>query len=213
MDMLGKGIENRVIVKLEEYTPFDTADYPLLAGGDVLEEHKPIYSYVHQHLSEAANEMLLTLPLHRLNYKQASTSGAPDSKDNRTGSISLPGDYLRLHTLRMSGWVRPVHKVVREGDAEYALQFSEWTRGTKQKPVVAESNDRLSYYSVDAGATHNVSSFLYIPRFDEKQEYDDQAAEAIALHCARKVCEVFGITEQITILTNEINSVLENMRL
>ena len=211
--MLGKEIEDRVIVKLEEYTPFDTADYPLLAGGDVLDEQKPIYSYVHQHLAEAANEMLLTLPLHRLNYMQTSTSGAPDGADDRTGSLSLPGDYLRLHTLLMEDWTRPVHKVVREGDAEYALQFSEWTRGTKQKPVAVESNYRLYYYSVDGGTVHNVERFLYIPRFDGTQVYDDQAAEAIALHCARKVCEVFGMTEQITILTNETNSVLENIRL
>lgn len=212
--MRGREIENRVLVKLEEYSPYgEQAEQTLLAGGDVMDEQKPIYSYIHQHLEEAANEMLLTLPLHRLNYEQTSISGTPDNMDNRVGSISLPGDYLRLHTLRMHDWTRPVHKVMREGDAGYVLQFSEWTRGTKQKPVVVETNDRLYYYSVDAGTVHKVEQFLYIPQFDRGQVYDDQVAEAIALHCARKVCEVFGMTEQITIFTNETNSVLENIRL
>lgn len=212
--MLGKDIENRVLVKLEEYSPYgEQVGQTLLAGGDVLDEQKPIYNYIQQHLAEAANEMLLTLPLHRLHYKQESTNGTPDSGDNRVGSISLPDDYLRLHTLRMQGWTRPVHKVVREGDAEYIQQFSPWKRGTKQKPVAVEMNYRLYYYSVDADTTHPVESFLYIPKFDETQVYDGQVAETIALHCARKVCEVFGMTEQITVFTNEINSVLENIRL
>lgn len=213
--MLGKEINNLVIVKLEEYTPFGAeVGSRLLAGGDEIDEVKPVYSYITQHLGEAADEILRTIPLHRLQYKEMTNTvlADPDVEDGDTGSVSKPTDYLRLHTLRMRGWTCDVHKAIYAGDTEYALQFNRWTRGTCQKPVVVESNDKLLYFSV-RGNVHEISVFRYIRQFTGEQEYDHEVAELIALHCARKVCEVFGMTEQITIFTNEINSVLENIRL
>ena len=213
--MLGKDINDLVIVKLEEYTPFgQQAGTTLLAGGDSLDEVKPIYSYIAQHLAEAGNEILLTAPLGRLHYTDLSATATADAdtQDAHTGSITKPTDYLRLHTLRMSCWMQPRHKAVHIGDAEYTLQFNAWTRGTKQKPVVVETNDALLYFSVDE-SNHTIGTFSYIPQFSDSQEYDREVAELIALHCARKVCEVFGMTEQITVFTTEINSVLENIQL
>lgn len=213
--MLGKDINDLVVVKLEEYTPFgQQAGTTLLAGGDSLDEVKPIYSYIAQHLAEAGNEILLTAPLGRLHYTDLSTTAvaAENDQDACIGSITKPTDFLRLHTLRMSCWTQPRHKTVHIGDAEYDLQFNPWTRGTKQKPVVVETNDELLYFSVDKGNSM-IGTFTYIPIFSDTQDYDRQVAELIALHCARKVCEVFGMTEQITIFTTEINSVLENIQL
>lgn len=213
--MLGKEINNLVVVKLEEYTPFgDKLGKKLLAGGDELDEVKPIYSYISQHLAEAANEMLQTAPLHKLNYEDVTEAmtAEPNTEDRDIGSIEKPTDFLRLHTLQMRGWTRPVHQVIHNYDAEYALQFNRWTRGTCEKPVVVETNNRLLYFSVRRNA-HEINSFYYIPRFSGNAEYDREVAELIAMHCARKVCEIFGMVEQITTFTSEINSVLENIRL
>lgn len=239
--MLGKEIQNLVIVKLEEYTPYGPqSGKTLLAGGDSLDEVKPIYSYVSQHLAEAANEILLTAPIHRLLYKtDANIVATPDDEDKHIGSINLPSDFLRLHTLRMEGWSRPLHDMVNPSCPVYRLQFNRWTRGTKQKPVaildgrgltktqVETDNDGkvvktntvyteqpiLRYFSVDASDEHTIKEFKYVSKFDQYQDYEREVAELISLHCARKVCEVFGMTEQVGILTNEINSVLENIRL
>ena len=210
---------------MEEHTPFKNDMHLAFGnGGDVYDEVRPIDSYINAQMPQAANEMLRVMPIALLRYVDPQRKTCtPDTDDNRIGSIALPTDFLRLHTLRMKGWARPVHIAYKENDPEYTLQFNEWTRGTKQKPAVtidgngpvtAESNraGALHYYSVDAGAEHTAKVFWYIPVFDKNNEYDSDAAELIALNCARKVCEVFGMTEQTTFFTNEIKNVLENVR-
>ena len=280
--MLGKEITNLVIVKLEEYSPYGpSSGSTLLAGGDRLNEVKPVYSYIAQHLAEAANEMLMIAPIHKLLYKDARMGAVVDSEDNQIGCIPLPVDFLRLHTLRMDGWTRPLHSITYEGNPAYTLQFNKWTRGTCQKPVVIFNGDgatlplknievsvipeadienelgsweescmesgewaekywqtypdgkiykayydktddeaknseyttaKLQYFSVPANAPHTVKTFYYIPKFSDNCDYDRSVAELIALHCARKVYEVYGNAEQVGMLTNEINSVLENLQ-
>lgn len=280
--MLGKDITNLVIVKMEEYSPYGpSSGSTLLAGGDRLNEVKPVYSYIAQHLAEAANEMLMIAPIHRLTYKDAGMGAVVNNEDKKTGYIPIPADFLRLHTLRMGGWTLPLHSITHEDNPAYSLQFCQWTRGTRQKPVVImdgggstfplkdadvkiipaeeftsayaaweancmESGEwpdkywqttpdgtihkasydkdkeeavtaeyttaRLQYFSVPENNTHTVETFYYIPKFSEESDYDRSIAELIALHCARKVYEVYGNTEQVGMMTSEINSVLENLR-
>lgn len=278
--MLGRDIENLVTVKMEEYTPFGPGSASnLIAGGDSIDEVKPIYSYISQHLHEAANEMLMIAPLHRVHSKDAMMSAVVNTNDKCIGYIPLPYDFLRLHTLQMEGWSRPLHKAIYAGDPEYPQQFMRWTRGTHMKPVAIYAEEdatftkseevevqvivntsletektawegmqtadatkywqttpdgkitkgvhnhtagtnvytemttpRLMYFSVPAANTHTITKFKYVPVFDDDTDYDGKVAELIALHCARKVFEVFGMTEQVGIMTNEINSVLENMQ-
>ena len=354
--MLGSDIINLVVVKMEEYTPYgpDSGE-ALLAGGDNLDEVKPVYSYIHQNLAQAANEMLAIAPIHKLLYKEENVIGVADEEDNQIGSIALPSDFLRVHTLWMKGWRRPIHDALIEGHPISTLQYTKWTRGTKQKPVgvldgrgqtrvvyddqtvqhkmsftsgndyalswydgwnepvhgfelrshdeitlwmqaefhstpapdapsgtgsyngdwstsiVLKKGERkffnitdlidnaaseaghpmsaewfenvevwvnnvdspieidvysnntnmhtesveqreLHYYSVDAAPQHEVKVFRYVPQFNTEHDYDRGIAELIALHCARKIYEIYGNTELIGVITNEINSVLENLR-
>ena len=280
--MLGKEITNLVIVKMEEYTPFGpSSSATLLAGGDRLNEVKPVYSYIEQHLAEAANEMLMIAPIHKLFYNDARMGAVVDSDDKQIGYIPLPADFLRIHTLRMKGWTRPVHTLIHEGHPVYIKQFNRWRRGTCQKPVAifngrgsnlplkevditivsiksfedeyaswemecakkGEWTDKywqtypdgtihksyydqtdkkpkiveytpacLQYFSVPESNTHTVDTFYYVPKFSDTCDYDRSIAELIALHCARKIYEVYGNAEQVGMMTNEINSVLENLR-
>ncbi len=221
--MQGKDIHNLVLVKLDEFTPFGPdSGATLLAGGDNLDEVKPIYRYVSEHLAEAANEMLMGIALHHLRYKSPNVDCVADEDDGCIGSIVMPSDYLRLHTLWLKGWAHPVHETIKAGHPMYIKQFNPWSRGHADKPIVTETgldasgntyHNTLHYYSINEGMAHEVREFKYIPKFNEDEEYEQKVAEAIALHCARKVCEVFGSTEQVGVLTNEINSVMENMRL
>lgn len=59
-------------------------------------------------------------------------------REDGSGQIILPDDYLRLMVFRMSDWERPVFIPVMAGDPKYNLQFSrrKGLRGTPQKPVV-----------------------------------------------------------------------------
>lgn len=221
--MLGSNITDKVLVKLEEYTPFKQD--VLLAfgsGSNNASETRPINSYIADQMEQAANEMLRVMPLRYVLYKTSTPTCAADTADSHIGSFQLPEEFLRLHTLQMSGWTRPIHTTINEEGPEYTAQLSKWTRGTKQKPVAvlsgmgteavsATTSKVLKYYSVDDNG-HQVLLFRYVPMFNLNNHYGDEAAELIALNCARKVAEIFGMTEAVTMFTNEINTVLENVR-
>lgn len=60
-------------------------------------------------------------------------------RDNGSGWILLPEDFMRLLIFKMSDWERPVYEPITAADPEYQLQFSRYKglRGNPQKPVVA----------------------------------------------------------------------------
>lgn len=276
--MLGSDIRELVIVKLEEYTPFgDRSGEALLAAGsgDLLEEVKPVYSYVDASLEEAANEALLAIPIDRLTpitkgiqgqggsisdgmdlaglqtvgsdgYIEAgdipvdsegyilipeyevdtegyiNASDAPsgqsttivDPNDTLIGSIVKPTDWLRLHTLQMAGWSRPVHVVIRQDNPLYDEQFSIYSRGNAKKPVVTDDGDALHYYSQPKSAeAGRVMALKYIPKFGLGINYPLDVAEAIALNVASKIYTIYGQGDQLALLTKDIESVFSTMKI
>lgn len=211
-----------VIVKMEEHTPFMPTGDSLLAGGDELDEVKPIYHYIEENLQEAADEMLLTASLHRLD--KIAVGWIPHESGNTSGEVncgyyvSKPDDYLRLYSAKLKSWRRVVHEVVRPDDAMYALQYNPWTRGTAQKPVVVDKGDQHPLECFSAKEVHPTDNteisngeFKYIQHFNADTNYPKDVAELIALNTARKVYEIFGNTEMVTQMTNEIKQVLQVM--
>lgn len=213
----GSGIKELVIVKLEEKSAFLTPpnSSPILITGDNINELKPVYDYIDTHLAEAANEILRIAPLNHLIPKKVENPTATQVDDDKIGTITVPKDYLRLYTLKMKDWSRPVHEAISKNHPNYTNQYVKYTRGNPEKPVVAFSGygdgAHLSYYSVYN--SHEVGEFLYVQQFDLANEYTDKMAEAIALNTAKKVMEVFGNADGITIMQNELTSVLGNMQL
>lgn len=51
--------------------------------------------------------------------------------------LVLPDDFLRLITLQMSDWSRPIQTLVNEDSAEYRKQTNRYLRGTNTKPIGA----------------------------------------------------------------------------
>ncbi len=136
-------ITKLVIIKLEEYSAYLTRDGNslngvILSGGDDIDSLKPIYSYIEAHIAEAADEVLMNAPLNKMLAVACPTQ--PVADENK---ILLPPDFMRLHTLRMQGWERPVHKTITMDDPLCALQYNKYTKGTPQKPVVIFSGERL----------------------------------------------------------------------
>lgn len=225
--MTGADIRKLVITKLEERSAFlsDNSNGPILSGGDNLGELKPVYDYVDEQLPIAANEVLLSAPIHKL---YATTVSNPTSSNNGdgTGTITVPVDFLRLHTLKMTEWSKPVHIAISIDHPLYRNQLNKYTRGHKDKPVVVLNRvtsslpkvnyNILTYYSVEED--HTVEQLWYIKKFgmtdDEMtDEYNDTVAELIALNCAKKIYEIYGNTEQVTLMTSEIQNVQNTMLL
>ncbi len=213
--MNGEEIRALVLVKLEEHTPFgDTGSERLLAGGDVLSEVKPLYSYIDSTLDEAADEMLLLAPLSKLSgvSKDMSDVSCHADEDDESGYIIKPSDWLRLYTFQMSGWSKPLHEVVYPEDYRYALQFSRWTRGSIVKPVVIDDGECLRYYSVRRGI-HAVKALRYISKFDSSTDYPRSVGELIALNTALKIHNIFGNKEESERLLSEMESLRQMMML
>lgn len=214
--MTGADIRNLVITKLEERSAFlaNNTGGPILTGGDNLGELKPVYDYVDEQLPIAANEVLLSVPIHKL-FPTTLTSVTPTPNQDGTGVIELPEDYLRLALLQMTEWSVPVHIAISADHPLYKQQFNKYTRGHQNKPVVVYSNNGskqyLEYYSVTSN--HTVKTLSYIKKFSLNDNYHDTVAELIALNCAKKVYEVFGNTEQVSLMTSEIQNVQNVMLL
>ena len=213
--MLGEEIKRKVVVKLEEfspYAPYNEEAGPLLSGQDSLEEVKPIYSYIEDTLPQAANEILLVAPLDKLDSECVGCR-ACTHPEGKIGTICIPDDFLRLRALRMNTWTRTVKVAEHPTSAMAYAQDNEWTMGTPQKPVVVLDENKLHYYSIKEGEAHTVKEFRYIPFFSEIGEYSDNIAELIALNCAKKIYEIFQNTEGVSMMANEIKSALEALAL
>lgn len=220
--MTGADIRKLVITKLEERSAFlsDNSNGPILSGGDDLGELKPVYDYVDEQLPIAANEVLLSAPIHKL-YARTFQSPHTSKNEDGTGDINLPNDFLRLHTLKMKEWSVPVHVTISMDHPLYRNQLNKYTRGHGDKPVAVLSHvvtttpmvhySLLTYYSVKTD--HTVEKLLYIKMFDLADSYDDLVAELIALNCVKKIYEIFGNAEQATVMTSEIQNVQNKMLL
>lgn len=51
--------------------------------------------------------------------------------------MKLPDDFLRLITLQMSDWSRPIQTLINEDSAEYRKQQNKYLRGTWERPIGA----------------------------------------------------------------------------
>lgn len=86
------------------------------------------------------------------------------------GELTLPEDFLRLVSFRMSDWRRDVTEAIYEDDPRYALQLSAFAgvRGCPEKPVVAiiqtAEGLALEVYSSTEGETVRVDRARYLPR-------------------------------------------------
>ena len=86
------------------------------------------------------------------------------------GVMTLPADFLRLVTFRMSDWRKDVTEPIYEDDPRYALQLSAFSgvRGCPEKPVVAliqaPEGLTLELYSCEAGESIQVEKARYLPR-------------------------------------------------
>ena len=214
--MKGSDIKNLVIVKLEEksaFLPNDGASGPVLSGGDILNELKPIYSYIDEQLSIAANEVLKIAPLSMI-YP------AFDDEDMLLldgNELKVPDDFLRLYSIKASDWSRPVHTAITKEHPLYIQQHNPYTCGSKTKPVVVYDgevdgvNKTLKLYSTEVEDADSID-FTYVRKFGDKESYSDSIAEAIALNCAKKVYEIYGNTEMATTMQSELTAVLNNMQ-
>ena len=164
--MLGEEIKKKVVVKLEEFSPYAPNDEdagPLLSGNDRLDEVKPIYSYIDETLQQAADEILLVAPLDKLESERAERRTCVHQCEERvTGkvcTICLPSDFLRLRSIRLNTWPYRVEEAEHPGTPKAKAQNNQWDMGLYTKPVVVLDENKLFCYSVKPGADATIKEF------------------------------------------------------
>ena len=95
-------------------------------------------------------------------------------RNQYSGWVMLPDDFMRLLVFKMSDWERPVYEPITAGDPRYELQFSRYKglRGNPQKPVVAivsrmEGRVLELYSCNDDTATVEQALYMPLPSIDE----------------------------------------------
>jgi len=210
---------SKVMVKLEEYTPF--AETTLIAAPQAQGfEVKPIRSYINDTIDDAVNEMLKVLPIAMIFPDDMTTT--PES----TGSdVLFVGDsFLRLHTFKMHEWEKIVNIAYPEGSDMHELQKCEWTKGRKCKPVViygsktttnagvVQKKKYIQYFSVDTDTTIDIAkqvSTFVSANYSTGDIPNGHLAEFFALNCAKKVYEYYGMNDKSALIQAQLDKMLE----
>jgi len=170
---------------MEELTPFD--DGLIVLNSDV----KPIESYIEETIQPTFDNLLLFCPLHLTTpvYLPAMT----DKTDNgrKIGFITIPEDFIRIHTIKMKGWERPVHRPITIENPDYLKQLNLYTRGGSAKPVVLK-REKLELYTFSLTDEIETKTYVQSQDINEVFEVNEKLYEPLCFMVASNVYAVFG---------------------
>lgn len=207
--MTRENIIQAVKVKLEELSPFDDGLMLLTNNAE-----KPIISYIGAILEEASDEVLMLLPLYMINPHQIPLPTQLLISDN-VGQVTLPGDFLRLHTIKHVNWSQAVHTAIKAEHPDYNLQKNPYTRGKYINPVVVVDDTaggkKLLLYSIPS-TVPTLETALYVPK-QQKILTGDYCSDIIAPYviqlAAIKISGIYGRAENFKLLQEEFNNKLQ----
>ena len=185
---------------MEELTPFD--DGLIVLNSDV----KPIESYIEEAIQPALDQLLIFCPLHLTKATNLPAMTSVVSGTRNVGYITIPDDFLRIHTIKMTSWEKAVHRAISVENPEYALQQNPHTRGGSAKPVVAKA-EKLEIYTFKEGDT--VEKATYIQRPDiEDLNLNQKLFEPACHMVAAEVLAIFG-SKQAEYMSAKANELIK----
>lgn len=109
--------------------------------------------------------------------------------DNLVGHLSLPADFMRGITARLSSWKSSSSTIIEENSTEYRMQADPYACGTPEYPVVAlihtNNGKELEFYKAKS-KEDELKSFVYIPA-----PLDDFSTETGSIQIADQLSEAF----------------------
>lgn len=127
--MTRSGLIEKVKLKLDEYIP-----------GNVTH---PISNYIDSCLVEAARTLILEMPIEKLPWDHHTNIYSLQSYSLPI-TIYLQSNVLRIVSIKLPSWKRPISKFYNVGSKEEALQSHESTKGTVDRPVVIIEKTRYT---------------------------------------------------------------------
>lgn len=117
--------------------------------------------------------------------------------DDLTGHVSLPADFLRGITFRLSSWQSAASDIITEDTAEYRMQSDPYACGTWQHPVAAlvhtAGGREVELYKAKT-KDDTLKSFVYAQMWDTESEnvsVPDHLAEAFIYYVAGLTATTF----------------------
>lgn len=148
---------NKTNEALIELNDFETLSIDELIKSHIADGVKAVYSNAPIELLETGKNL----------------SGSIYWREDNSGRIILPEDFMRLLCFKMSDWERAVYSTISESMPEYAYQHSRYggIKGNYQNPVVAiikrpEGNVLEFYCSKSQSATMDECAYLPYPKIE-----------------------------------------------
>ena len=162
-------------------------------------------------LDEAARWVVRAVPLRALGPGKELPVQSLEAREDGTGSLPLPEDFIRLLRFRMKGWRRPVVVPIRDTDEVYTQQFNRILRGGESKPVVAlcEDDRRLEYFSSSKGAGATVEEARYFGFTEVNDSYPERLADITAWKTAELVLTVMSDMTGIQLCAGKVTEILQ----
>lgn len=135
---------------------------------DTEEDNKNLDTIIKSCVSEAYRMVSLLSDVSMIEGKDGSDMQL-DIDSGLVGRISLPSDFIRLVSVRLSSWISAKSSAVPEDSMEYRMQSNKWICGTPKRPVVALVNGAdgriLELYKA-ASVNDTLKSFTYVASID-----------------------------------------------
>lgn len=155
---------------------------------DALEDNTNLDSVIKSCIAEAYRLINMSADISMLEGVQGTASLSIDS--NKVGRVTLPDNFLRLVSVRLSSWISSYSKLITENSPEYRMQSNKWVCGSPECPVAAlvhRNGDRVLELFKAASENDTLTSFVYIPSVSSDAEsviISDQLAESLIYYVA-----------------------------
>lgn len=185
---------NRVLLLVNETNPQEKlealGEHPVSLENTVRELLSDAVAFVQQNKSYGTINPSVYTP---------DASSVVDNGDG-SGTILLPSDFVVLIKLQMEGWERPCRGACPQGSPLALAQSNVNTRAGVSKPVCVEDVDDegrrvLLLYSLPAGSSPVVKSFVYEKEFDAQEglatSFSNPLLWAVLYQCAGLLYNVY----------------------
>ena len=176
-----------------------------------------IERYIDDKIDEQLRVLFITAPVILLPVTELKGQVVVQQRQDGTGRLQMPDNFLRPVSLQMEGWNKPVSKFINEQHPLYELQFSRYTRGGVNKPVAVWSLDGsgchiIDYFSLPATMKqHTVQSFLgvLLPTEDAMEyELHPLLVDALCYSCAAVVYDIWGNRAMAEVMLARVEKII-----
>lgn len=164
---------------------------------------------IEQFVDEAGRRVIMLAPLRALGQGDTTAVPTPKTFENGVYTATLPTNFARLITFKLSSWKRSVREVIYDTDPTYAWQLHPATRGGEEKPVVAitKGGTELEAYSSNSNNA-SIADFACIT-YKDAEDVPDKLAEATAWMTASLYLASMGEMDMSKVLESKSIEMLQ----